>query len=258
MYGWPGESGSSKFKTDSQRKETRIVVHDNIRQNVIGLAGKLRSGKDTVADYLVEKHGWLKLGMSDPLAEALYALNPLIEQEEEAYGFIQPYRITRYQQLLDSMIGDDGLTPEEAYVEAKKIPEVRRLLQALGTEVGRDMIGPYTWIDIMTGRAERALQDGAPGVVVTGIRFPNEVRAVGGTLFGEVWWIHRPGGEGEIGGGAGHSSENSVGAGDADVIIENAGTLEDLYALVELELSDFLEAGRSEFRERPRKGYVRD
>ena len=232
------------------------MVHDNIRENVIGLAGKLRSGKDTVADYLVEKHGWLKLGMSDPLWDALRKLDPLVGVDEDArLGEGRAYPLSY---VLDNLEAENNLTPEEAYVEAKKIPEVRRLLQALGTEVGRDMIGPYTWIDIMTGRAERALQDGAPGVVVTGIRFPNEVRAVGGTLFGEVWWIHRPGGEGEIGGGAGHSSENSVGAGDADVIIENAGTLEDLYALVELELSDFLEAGRSEFRERPRKGYARD
>ena len=39
---------------------------------------------------------------------------------------------------------------ERGYTEAKaEFPEVRRLLQVFGTEVGRDLFGENVWVDIM-------------------------------------------------------------------------------------------------------------
>ena len=36
---------------------------------IIGLIGKKRAGKDTFADYLVEKYGFIKLAFADPIKE---------------------------------------------------------------------------------------------------------------------------------------------------------------------------------------------
>jgi hypothetical protein len=47
-------------------------------RKIIGIGGKLRSGKDTVADHLVSAHGFTKLGTSSPLLRAALVLDPVI------------------------------------------------------------------------------------------------------------------------------------------------------------------------------------
>lgn len=39
--------------------------------NIIGIAGKIASGKGTVTDYLIQRYGAKKFGFSDPLKETL-------------------------------------------------------------------------------------------------------------------------------------------------------------------------------------------
>ncbi len=192
---------------------------------IIGIGGKLASGKDAISDHLVDKHGWVKLGMSDALAESLYALDPWIEIPPgpnviRAIGRAAPSRFTRYSLLFDQL----------GYVKVKKNDEVRRLLQKLGTEVGRKIIGESTWTDIVERRAEEALSNGAPGVIITGIRYPNELTMIE-DLQGELWWVDRPSLAATV--NAGHSSENSVSSVDFDRVIVNDGTLEDLYQKVD-------------------------
>ena len=41
---------------------------------IIGLTGKIGSGKDTVADFLVENYGYTKVGFSDVMYDAVCAL----------------------------------------------------------------------------------------------------------------------------------------------------------------------------------------
>lgn len=179
---------------------------------LIGLGGHLRSGKDAVADHLVTEHGFVKLGMSDVLHEAMLALDPVVRVWNDG-------TFERYSKVI----------AEHGYVEAKKRPEARRLLQKLGTEVGRDMIGENVWANIMARKIDDHRGAGHP-VVVTGIRFPNEVRMIR-ELGGRTVWVDRPNlaTRGAI---AAHASENSVGEQDFDGLIVNDGTLEDLYAHV--------------------------
>lgn len=199
----------------------------------VGIGGRLASGKDAISDHLVEKHGWAKLGMSDALAEALYTLNPWIElptglgwknrfTARIARTFHQPFRPTwiRYRDLYDSL----------GYVRAKEYPEVRRLLQILGTEVGRRIIGESTWTDIVVRRAKEAAKN-APGVIITGIRYPNELDMITDDLEGELWWVVRP--SLKDGSNADHSSENSVHETDFDRTIRNDGTLKELYTKID-------------------------
>lgn len=186
-----------------------------------GLGGKLRAGKDAVGDYLEANHAFTKLGMSDALNEALLALNPIIptgkywESGYEHYMTYQDYHAAH------------------GYVEAKKNPEVRRLLQALGTEVGRNMIDPDVWVNIAEAKIQALRSQGIP-VVITAVRFPNEIemiRRLGGTTV----WIHRAEQARTDAGEAitQHASETSVDAYDFEYVISNNGTLDDLYVKVE-------------------------
>lgn len=185
---------------------------------VIGLGGRLRSGKDTVADHLVEKHGFHKIGFSDALHEAMLALNPIVvadvtigEDGPEGEG-------TRYSELIDAI----------GYVKAKEqYPEVRRLLQVLGTEVGRNMFDENVWVNITARKIDDSLCADQP-VVVTGVRFPNELRMIR-QFAGETWWVDRPGLEQS----STHASENGVEPEWFDRVIANDGAFDDLYSKVD-------------------------
>lgn len=181
---------------------------------VIGLGGRLRSGKDAVADYLVAEHGFAKIGMSDALHLAMLALDPVVEAE---FG----HPAIRYTQAIEAI----------GYVRTKaQYPEVRRLLQKLGTEVGRDMIGENTWVNITA----RAIDDHLYAdrrVVVTGIRFPQELQMIH-AFAGRTVWLDRPS-ETAAPSAAAHASENGVNADDFDSILLNDGTLEKLYRRVD-------------------------
>lgn len=180
---------------------------------VIGIGGLLRSGKDTVADYLVKEHDFVKLGMSDALADALYVLNPVIWYRSDA---------VHYQWIVNKL----------GYVVAKTVPEVRRLLQVLGTEVGRNMISPTVWVDITQARIN-ALTAAGKRVVITGIRYQNELDMIH-ALSGVAWWVDRP----EVNTGSTHSSETSVTGDDFDAVIENTCSISTVYKITE----DWLDA----------------
>lgn len=198
-----------------------------VRGRLIGIGGLLHAGKDAVSDYLVGEHGWRKLGMSDTLNEALLQMNPYIplammedpSGDGSVIGKFLPYR---------------DLHDRHGYVDAKKFEEVRRLLQELGTGVGRNMIDTNVWVD-MAVRKFDALRDAGFDVIVTGMRYPNELEAVR-EAGGELWWVSRPGNEGGSSLTAAHTSENSVQPEEFDVLIINDGTLMDLYRRVETAL----------------------
>lgn len=196
---------------------------------LIALGGALRSGKGEVAKRLVTKHNYVAMGMSDPLNAALLALNPIIMAStdnlpshiEGAWG-TKNIEMVRYVDMHEKL----------GYVEAKKHPEVRRLLQALGTEVGRDMIGENTWTDIATRTIHEHWAQGR-NVVIDGIRFPNELQMVK-NLHGALVWVDR---SAELRGVtedlASHASEKSVGPDDFDYILKNDNTLRELGYRVE-------------------------
>ena len=51
---------------------------------IIGISGKKRSGKDTVADFLIQEYGFIKYGFADPIkqiAKIIFGFN-----EEQLYG----------------------------------------------------------------------------------------------------------------------------------------------------------------------------
>jgi len=184
---------------------------------LLGFGGLRRSGKDAASDHLVETQGFVKLGMSDVLARCLYVLNPLIPSGE--YTRI-PH--VRYAELVDSI----------GYTEAKKIPEVRQLLQRLGTDVGRDILGEDIWVSALEKTIKEHRDAGTP-VALTGVRFSNElemIRRAGGTTV----YIHRPSeASTDAESIATHKSEKGLRPEDFDHQIINDGSLSELYAQVD-------------------------
>jgi hypothetical protein len=165
---------------------------------IIGLSGYARSGKDTVAEILGQ-HGFERRAFADTLRNMLYALNP----------YIGPFRT---QEVVDSM----GW-------EAAKVhyPELRVLLQRLGTEAGRDILGDNIWVDTTLSKL------GVGDFVLTDCRFQNEANAVK-AAGGQVWRVVRPG----CGPVNGHISEIAMDDYPHDAYIHNDGDLTDLVVLV--------------------------
>jgi hypothetical protein len=133
---------------------------------LLGLSGYARAGKDTVADILVKEHGFQKIGFSDPLYEMALAIDPVVDDG------------------LPLSVLVDSLGWERAKDE---YPEVRRLLQAIGTDAGRNVLGENVWVDALLRRLE---PEGR--YVVRDMRFPNEFYAIE-DAGGETVRIERPG-----------------------------------------------------------------
>ena len=148
---------------------------------------------------------------------------------------IEPFAGT-LKRMLVSMLQDAGLTQSEAlrlvWLDKHEpigcLPSAintRRLQQTLGTEWGRDLIGPDLWVDIWRRRVT------APPlgpIVADDVRMLNEAAAVR-SLGGEVWRVLRPG----VPGGDQHPTEAGLGDGFVfDRTIINDGTVLDLRAQV--------------------------
>lgn len=180
---------------------------------LIGVGGYKRHGKDTLAAFMEQNHGWARMGMSDALHAFLMAQNPTIVVSTPVFYYKR---------------GDDGrvwvmhlnagnysyayLTGLLGYEKCKdEIPAYRDILKTTGTEAGRQTL----WEDIWIRKAEETIRHGwAAGkhVVVTGIRFPNEIELIR-RLGGLAVWITREGYETPQ---DSHASENSLNPEDFD------------------------------------------
>lgn len=146
---------------------------------IIGLTGFAQSGKDTAAGFLVER-GWTRLAFADILRQSLYNLNPIVIPGDDGDGMAVGSTHRRVQHLVDSYGWD---------VIKVQVPEVRELLQRMGTEVGRQLYGENFWVDMAMKRVRASLRSNEPihdKFVITDVRFPNECDAVhnaGGLLF---------------------------------------------------------------------------
>jgi hypothetical protein len=191
----------------------------------VALMGRAGAGKDTAARLLAEMHGHRRVAFADPLKEMALAVDPIIT----AYIADDYAETMRLSEVVAACGGWDA---------AKSYPEVRRFLQRLGAEGVRDTIGPDTWINLAHASVTEAWQAGHPAAL-TDVRFPNEVEYARSHGF-RLIWISRPGvAEGE------HSSESAVSPEDADVVIVNDGTVDDLRAsLVRSITADAPDAGR--------------
>lgn len=189
---------------------------------IVAMSGYAGAGKDSVADVLVEDYGFKRYAFADILRLAAAALNPIVS--------VDPYGSEITYNTAIEMVG---------YNEAKfKYPEVRALLQRLGTEVGRELLGDNVWVDATFRRIENETLV-SDDVVITDCRFPNEAHAVK-NRGGIVVRVERPGVEAANS----HPSETSLDMWPFDFTISNDGGLIDLVGPVE-SLYKFVESRRS-------------
>lgn len=167
----------------------------------VGLHGFAGAGKDTVAKIL-EKYGYTRVAFGDRLREALYVLNPIVLYGHDGQDL-------RVQDIVDTLGWDQA---------KREYEEIRRLLQVLGTEVGREMIDQNVWVNSVFKNLEEDKK-----YVFTDVRFVNEHQAIDSRL-GLLVKIDRPG----VGPVNDHKSDQGLPDQWFDAAITNDGTLEDL------------------------------
>lgn len=127
---------------------------------IIGLSGYARSGKDTVAEYLVDNYGFTRVAFADEIRRALLAINPWV-------GGIAS---------LNEMVEHEG------WDNVKIIPHAREMLQNLGV-YARDTWGASFWINELFRHMDKNCRDEngeLKDIVITDVRFKNEANAVAG------------------------------------------------------------------------------
>lgn len=157
---------------------------------LVGLIGLKRSGKDTAAQGLVDQ-GWTRMAFADPLKEMSMKLRGV---------WVQVPAGVELDAVIPSvgggLLGRGGGFAQYHYVidalgmeQAKElIPDVRTLLQSLGTDCVRGTFGATAWVDLMKRQVRRGLADGK-SIVLTDVRFDEEfdlVQLLGGVTIG-IW-----------------------------------------------------------------------
>jgi hypothetical protein len=204
---------------------------------IIGICGFIGSGKDTIADYLVNFHEFRRESFASTLKDAVSAVfgwdRTLLEgRTKEAREWreqVDPWWAER--------LAMPTLTP-------------RWVLQYWGTEVCRKGFHDDIWISSL----ENKLRNSKDHVVISDCRFPNEIASIK-NAGGKIIWVQRgqlpEWYETAVAANQGHNwafqelkmrkihaSETAWVGTEFDAIVDNNGTIEDLYTQAKSIVSD--------------------
>lgn len=191
---------------------------------IIGVCGLIGSGKDTIADYLVNIHQFRRESFANSLKDAVAAVfgwdREMLEGRSKSS---REWRETR-DEWWSQRLGRD-ITP-------------RWILQYWGTDVIRNGFHDDMWIAAVENKLRKSTDD----IVISDCRFPNEVaaiRAQGGHVIRVIrgqdpeWFAqarsHLISGT-PLPGDIPHSSEWAWAGTDFDRIVYNDGSLDKLYS----------------------------
>jgi hypothetical protein len=195
---------------------------------IIGVCGFIGSGKDTVADYLVNFHEFRRESFASTLKDAVAAV----------FGWDRT--------MLEGRTAEAREWREQVdpwWAERLAMPTLtpRWVLQYWGTEVGRRSFHDDIWIASL----ENKLRNSKDSIVVSDCRFPNEIDSIK-KLGGKIIWVQRgelpswydlaleanKGSNIALNGLKAakiHASEWSWIGHEFDAILDNNGTIEELY-----------------------------
>ena len=204
---------------------------------IIGICGFIGSGKDTVADYLVNFHEFRRESFANTLKDAVAAVfgwdRTLLEgRTKEAREWreqVDPWWAER--------LAMPTLTP-------------RWVLQYWGTEVCRRAFHDDIWIASL----ENKIRNSKDNVVISDCRFPNEISSIR-SASGTIIWVQRGAlpdwYEVAVAANQGHNyavqdlkmrkihaSETAWVGTDFDVVVDNNGSIDDLYNQAKLIVSN--------------------
>jgi len=200
---------------------------------IIGVCGFIGSGKDTVADYLVNLHHFRRESFANTLKDAVSAV----------FGWDRTMLEGRTKQAREWREQQDPWWTNRLGI----VITPRWVLQNWGTEVCRNGFHDDIWIASLENKLRHSRDD----VVISDCRFPNEIAAIkktGGRVVRVVrgaepeWYdaavSRNRGPDGNINWALSgrrleqlgiHASETAwVGTG-FDAVLDNNGTLDDLY-----------------------------
>ncbi len=181
----------------------------------IAIAGKKGAGKDTVANHLVKNFGFTKLAFADPLKDAI----------EDIFGFSHEQLYGNLKEEKDSYW---NVTP-------------RAILQFVGNECFRTSfeeyfpdIGQDLWVRAMKKRIEQLKSRGINKVVISDLRYQNELEMLKREYKTKVGLVVRKPLTAISGNSAysTHESECSLDLLVPDVVFENNSSIESLYSQV--------------------------
>lgn len=140
---------------------------------IIGICGFIGSGKDTVADYLVNFHGFRRDSFAATLKDAV----------SNVFGWDRD--------LLEGRTTEARAWREQVdtwWAERLSIPNLtpRWVLQQWGTEVCRRAFHDDIWIASLENKVRNSQSD----IVISDCRFPNEIASIK-RAGGKVIWIQR-------------------------------------------------------------------
>ena len=140
---------------------------------IVGFVGFIGSGKDTAADYLVNFHGFRRDSFANTLKDAV----------ANVFGWDRT--------LLEGRTAEARAWREEVdtwWSERLNMPNLtpRWILQYWGTEVCRQGFHDDIWI----ASVENKMRKTKDSIVISDVRFPNEIRAIH-NAGGIVIWVQR-------------------------------------------------------------------
>ncbi len=175
---------------------------------LIGISGKIGSGKSTASEYLTEYHGYEEYAFALPLKEVAVCLG---FEESEVYG-------TQEDKMKEnSFWGVSG----------------RKFMQVFGSEICRDYLpkvlpemklnGLTIWARLFEHYLEKTKSESDQRVVISDVRFKDEsdvIKKNGGIVIKLI----RPDEKSDE-----HQSETSIDKVEQDITLHNNGTQEELF-----------------------------
>lgn len=137
---------------------------------IIGISGFIGSGKDTIADYLVNVHGFRRESFAGTLKDIVSVVFGWDRAMLE--GRTKESREWREQ-------------PDPWWAERLTCPHLtpRWVLQYWGTEVCRKNFHDDIWVASL----ENKLRNSKDDIVISDVRFPNEVKALRSQKATTIW-----------------------------------------------------------------------